>query len=167
MAIKISLIAAVAANNVIGEGNAMPWHLPEDFRHFKSVTMGKPVLMGRKTYESIGKALPGRPNIVITRNPGWSAPGVTTANSLEDALKQAENMGAAEAMVIGGAQIYATALPFATSVYLTHIHKVYNGDAVFPALPSGAWREVSRQRGQDCAQAGMEYDFTVYERIAS
>jgi dihydrofolate reductase len=162
---EISLIAAVAENNVIGGGNAMLWHIPEDFKYFKSVTMGKPIIMGRKTFDSIGRALPGRLNIVITRQVGWMAEGVTIAASLEDALKIAEKTDTSEAIVIGGAQIYAAALPFATTVYLTHIQKVYTGDAVFPALDPNVWQEVSRTQGQDCAKVGIDYEFTVYKRI--
>jgi dihydrofolate reductase len=162
---EISLIAAVAEHNVIGGGNAMLWHIPEDFKYFKSVTIGKPIIMGRKTFDSIGRPLPGRLNIVITRQTGWAADGATVAVSLEDAIKIAEKTGASEAMVIGGAQIYAAALPFATTVYLTHIQKVYTGDAVFPALDPNVWQEVSRIKGQDCAQIGIDYEFTVYKRI--
>jgi dihydrofolate reductase len=162
---EISLIAAVAENNVIGGGNAMLWHIPEDFKYFKSVTMGKPIIMGRKTFDSIGRALPGRLNIVITRQVGWMAEGVTIAASLEDALKIAEKTDTSEAIVIGGAQIYAAALPFATTVYLTHIQKVYTGDAVFPALDPNVWQEVSRTQGKDCAKVGIDYEFTVYKRI--
>jgi dihydrofolate reductase len=162
---EISLIAAVAENNVIGGGNAMLWHIPEDFKYFKSVTIGKPIIMGRKTFDSIGRPLPGRLNIVITRQTGWVADGVTVAPSLEDAIKTAEKTEASEAMVIGGAQIYAAALPFATTIYLTHIQKGYTGDAVFPPVDVTAWREVSRDLGQDCAKVGTHYEFTVYKRI--
>lgn len=165
MTLAISLIAAMAENRTLGAGNRLLWHIPEDFRHFKTLTMGKPVIMGRKTQESIGKPLPGRPNIVVTRNKGWSATGVTTAATLEDAFKMAENMGFTEVMVIGGAEIYAQALPFATSVYLTHIHKVYTGDVFFPALDPKVWQEKDRKKGADCAAAGMDYEFITYQRI--
>ncbi len=165
MTIPVSLIAAHADNRVIGDGNKMLWHIPEDFKYFKATTMGKPIIMGRKTFDSIGRPLPGRPNIVITRNTCWKAEGVTTALSLDEALKMAETYGASEAMVIGGAQIYAQALPIATTLYLTHIHNVYTGDAVFPELDSTQWREITRNRGQDCTTAGVEYDFVVYKRL--
>jgi dihydrofolate reductase len=162
---EISLIAAVAENQVIGGDNAMLWHIPEDFKYFKAITMGKPIIMGRKTFDSIGRALPGRLNIVISRNLSWTAAGVTVVTSLEEALKIAEETGISETIVIGGAQIYATALQIATTIYLTHIQKAYTGDAVFPMLDVNAWQEVSRTQGQDCAKVGIDYEFTVYKRI--
>lgn len=161
----ISLIVAADENNIIGGDNKLLWHIPEDLKHFKALTLGKPIVMGRKTYDSIGRPLPGRPNIVITRNPQWKADGVTTATSLEEAFDTAETLGP-ETMVIGGATIYEAALPFATSVYLTRIHKVYTGDAAFPALSQAEWQEVSRTKGEHCATAGIEYEFIKYQRIA-
>ncbi|MBU6235467.1 MAG: dihydrofolate reductase [Alphaproteobacteria bacterium] len=162
---KISLIVAASENDVIGDGNTMLWHIPEDFKYFKATTMGKPIIMGRKTYDSIGRPLPGRLNIVISRNADWKADGTTRVGSLEEALKLAESQGAAEAMVIGGAQIYAAALPFATSVYLTRIHKVYTGEATFPKLATNEWKVMSERKGADCAATGIDYDFLVYERV--
>lgn len=156
----ISLIVACADDNVIGGDNKLLWHIPEDLKHFKALTLGKPVIMGRKTYDSIGRPLPNRPNIVITRQDTWTAPGVTVAKSLEDALKTAENLGSEEIMVIGGAQIYAQALPFATRVYLTRIHKAYDGDARFPQLPEKEWQETQRQQGAEAF-----YEFITYQRI--
>ena len=122
---QLSLIVAAARNGVIGRNNALPWHLPEDLKYFKQVTMGKPILMGRKTFESIGRALPGRSNLVITRNGEWQAEGVQVVRSLEAALSLAEDIalidGVDELMVIGGAQIYAEALPRAERIYLTEV----------------------------------------------
>lgn len=161
---EISLIVAATENNIIGSDNKLLWHIPEDLKRFKALTLGKPIVMGRKTYDSIGKPLPGRPNIVITRNPQWKADGVTVVTSLEDALKAAETLGP-ETMIIGGATIYEAALPFATSVYLTRIHKVYTGDAAFPALSPSEWRETDRIKGEHCDAAGMEYEFIKYQRI--
>lgn len=158
---SLSIIVATSENGVIGDGNKMLWHIPEDFKYFKATTMGAPIIMGRKTFESIGRPLPGRKNIVITRNAGWKAEGVTIAPSLEDAIKMADNSG----WIIGGAQIYAQALQFATSVYLTLIHKVYTGDAHFPALDPKVWQEVSRKKGTDCATLGLDYDFIVLRKI--
>jgi len=160
----ISLIAAIDQNRVLGDGEKMLWHIPEDFKFFKATTMGKPIIMGRKTFDSIGRALPGRPNIVITRQADWTAEGVSVANSLEDAIKKAESHDIPEIMVIGGGQIYAQALQSATRVYLTHIQGVYNGNALFPALPPAEWQEVSRQHGTECDKIGIRYDFVVYER---
>ena len=160
----ISLIAAADQNRVIGDGEKMLWHIPEDFRFFKTTTMGKPIIMGRKTFESIGRPLPGRTNIVITRQPGWQAEGVTTASSVNEAIEMAEKLGTDEIMVIGGGQVYAQALQSATRVYLTQIQGVYNGEALFPELPSADWREVSRKHGTECDKVGVSYDFVVYER---
>lgn len=134
---KISLIVAVAENNVIGAGNKMLWHIPEDFKHFKNITMGKPCIMGRKTFESIvaslGKPLPGRVNIVISRkNIQYS--GALTCKDLDEAIDQATQTGTDEIMVVGGAQIYELALPRADKIYLTRVHQSPEGDAYFPAL---------------------------------
>lgn len=161
----ISLIVAADQNNIIGGDNKLLWHIPEDLKRFKALTLGKPIIMGRKTYDSIGRPLPSRPNIVITRNPQWKADGLTVVTSLEDAFKAAESLGP-ETMVIGGATIYEAALPFATSVYLTRIHKAYDGDAVFPALSPSEWQEVSRTKGEQCEAAGIDYEFIKYQRIA-
>ena len=160
----ISLIAAIDQNRVLGDGEKMLWHIPEDFKYFKATTMGKPIIMGRKTFDSIGRPLPGRPNIVITRQTDWQAEGAEVVNSLEDAIKKAESYGIDEIMVIGGGQVYAQALQSATRVYLTQIQGVYNGDALFPALPSADWQEVSRKHGTECDKVGVSYDFVVYER---
>lgn len=162
---KISLIAAVSENSVIGDGEKLLWHIPEDFKYFKATTMGKPIIMGRRTYDSIGRPLPGRLNIVITRNNDWKADGVTTAPSLEEAIKIAQNQNVNEIFVIGGGQIYAAALPFATSVYLTLVQGVYTGDVRFPDLDPKIWQEVSRKKGTDCDKVGMNYEFVVYEKV--
>ena len=135
---QLSLIVAAARNGVIGRNNALPWHLPEDLKYFKRVTMGKPILMGRKTFESIGRALPGRSNLVITRNGEWQAEGVQVVRSLEAALSLAEDIalidGVDELMVIGGAQIYAEALPRSERIYLTEVDADVEGDAYLPAI---------------------------------
>lgn len=162
---KISLIAAVSENGVIGDGEKLLWHIPEDFKYFKATTMGKPIIMGRRTYDSIGRPLPGRLNIVITRNLGWKAEGVTIAPSIEDALKISQNQSVSETFVIGGGQIYEAALPFATSIYLTIIHKVYDGDVRFPSLDTRVWQETARKKGTECDKLGLDYDFVVYEKV--
>lgn len=141
MAPTVSLIVAMAQNGVIGRGNALPWRLPEDLRRFKAATMGKPILMGRKTFESIGRPLPGRVNLVLTRDAAWSAPGALVVHSLEQALVRA---GAApELMVIGGAEIYRLVLPFARRIYLTHVHADVAGDTYFPAFDPAQWVDVA------------------------
>ena len=143
---KISLIVAVSRNGVIGRDNQLPWHLPEDLKYFKSVTMGKPILMGRKTYDSIGRPLPGRTNIVITRDPQWQAAGVEVASSLQDAMALAEQAcalaGAEEIMVIGGEQIYSMTLPVADRLYVTQVDAEVEGDAYFPDVDLACWTQV-------------------------
>lgn len=144
---EIVLVVAVAENGVIGKDGAMPWHLPADLRHFRKLTVGKPVVMGRKTFESIGKPLSGRHNIVLTRQTGWAADGVTVVANLAEAIAAAglnPNARAPEIMVIGGAQIYAEALPIATRVELTRVHASPEGDTRFPPLDHAQWVETAR-----------------------
>ena len=143
---RLSLIAALADNGVIGQGNRLPWHLPADLVHFKRLTLGKPVLMGRRTYESIGRPLPGRLNIVLTRDPGFVAEGCVVVHSLDEALKAAA--GHAELMVMGGATLYARLFPEVQRLYLTRVHATLEGDVRFPAFDERQWRETSRE---DCA----------------
>ncbi|MEM6463808.1 MAG: dihydrofolate reductase [Pseudomonadota bacterium] len=141
--IAVELVVAVARNGVIGSEGAMPWRLSTDLKRFKAITMGKPVIMGRKTYDSIGKPLPGRANIVITRNASFSAEGIDVAHSLEAALEQADKSartsGAAAFCVIGGGEIYRAALPYADCVHLTHVDSEPSGDTVFPQLSEDVW----------------------------
>jgi dihydrofolate reductase len=151
----VSLVAALARNRVIGTGNRLPWHLPEDLRRFKRLTMGAPVIMGRKTHESIGKPLPGRRNIVVTRQPGARWEGCEVAGSLEAALAAAGD--APEVFVIGGAELYAAALPRADRLHLTLIDAEYEGNAFFPAFDPADWRETARE-------PGPEFTFVTYER---
>ncbi|MBW7909175.1 MAG: dihydrofolate reductase [Kiritimatiellae bacterium] len=138
----LSIVVAVAANRVIGRNGALPWHLSEDLRHFKKVTMGKPIIMGRRTWDSIGKPLPGRRNIVVTSNAHFNAPGTERAHSLAEALHLAEP--AHEVAVIGGARLFAEALPIADILYLTEIHADYEGDTFFPQWNREEWREIER-----------------------
>jgi len=157
---RVYLVAAVAANGVIGANGKLPWHLPEDLKHFKALTLGRPVIMGRKTWESLGKALPGRENIVVTRAPGYEAPGACVASSLAGAL--ALCAGEPTVFVIGGGELYAEALPLAHGLVLTEIQRDYAGDARFPRFDRSAWRETQRkpQTGAD----GLRFDFVLYER---
>ncbi len=134
---KIALIVAAARNGVIGGGNKMLWRVPEDFAHFKRTTMGHPIVMGRKTWESIGRPLPGRRNVVVTRNPDYRAEGAELAPSLEDAFKMLNGVGTV--FVIGGGEIYRQALPRADVVWLTRIGADFEGDATFPDLPETQW----------------------------
>jgi dihydrofolate reductase len=157
---RVYLVAAVAANGVIGANGRLPWHLPEDLRHFKSLTLGHPVIMGRRTWESLGRALPGRENIVVTRTPGYEAPGASVAASLDAAL--ALCAGEPTAFVIGGGELYAEALAVADGLVLTEIQRDYPGDARFPDYDRSAWRETQRkpQIGAD----GLRFDFVLYEK---
>ena len=156
----ITLVAAMAHDNVIGIDNTLPWHLPEDLKHFKAVTLGKPVIMGRKTFDSIGRPLPGRLNIVITRQQDWQHDGVSVAHSLEAALALA---GAVEEVcVIGGANLYAQALPLADKLCLTHIELEVAGDARFPTWTADEWQCTTQPTL--VAANGVQYHFADYQR---
>ena len=158
----VSIIVAMSENRVIGVDNELPWRLPADLKHFKATTMGKPVLMGRKTFESIGRALPGRRNIVVSRTPGYQAAGCETVSSVEAALQRLES--APEIMVIGGASLYERLLPRAHRIHLTLVHTTIDGDARFPELDLAHWRETSRIDHQADERNPMAYSFLVYER---
>ena len=153
----VSLIAAVAANRAIGKGGALPWRLPSDLRRFKRLTMGHAIVMGRRTFDSIGRPLPGRTNIVLTRDPAWRRDGVETARSLDDALAKA---GEGEVFVIGGGEIYAAALPRASRLYLTLVPRAVEGDAFFPEYDPAGWKEVEREELTD----PEPHSFVVLER---
>jgi len=156
---KIYLVAAVASNGVIGRDGRLPWHLPEDLKHFKRLTLGHPVIMGRRTWESLGRPLPGRENIVVSRRAGYDAPGAAVANSLEGAL--ALCAGEPVAFVIGGQQLFAESLPLAAGLVMTEIQRDYEGDTWFPAYDRSRWRESQRERHS--ASDGTKFDFVLYE----
>lgn len=156
---KIYLVAAVASNGIIGRNGQLPWHLPEDLKHFKRLTMGQAVIMGRRTWESLGRALPGRENIVVTRQAGYEAPGAAVARSLEAAL--ALCTGDSVAFVIGGEQLFAESLPIAAGLVLTEIQRDYEGDTRFPDYDRSRWRESQRER--HTAADGTRFDFVLYE----
>lgn len=137
----ISLIVAMDKNRLIGNNNQLPWHLPADLKHFKEITTGHPIIMGRKTYESIGKPLPNRKNIIITRQPDFNAQGCIVANSIEDAVKKAGNPE--EIFIIGGTEIFKQSLDLADKIYLTEIHHSFDGDTYFPNLDN-KWKETER-----------------------
>ncbi len=163
---KVALIVACARNRAIGLNNKMPWHLPEDLKYFKRVTLGKPVVMGRNTFESIGRPLPGRPNIVISRNAGYSAPGITLVHSIEEALAKAQTLLPAdqhEVMVMGGAQIYAQALPLADRLYLTEVDAEPEADAFFPEFKRSEWQEISRETHNPDANNPWRYSFVLLD----
>lgn len=166
---KISLVWAMAQNRVIGRNNNLPWHLPEDLKYFKRITLGKPVIMGRKTYESIGKPLPGRTNIVVTRNADFSATGVKTVNSLSAAKALCESIGEidgiSEAMVIGGAEIYTQAMPIADRLYLTEVHANVDGDTFFPEFDRGLWQEIAREDFDASGPNPYAYSFITLDKI--
>jgi len=168
-AIRLSIIAAVAQNDVIGRDNALPWRLPSDLKRFKAITMGKPLVMGRKTFESIGRPLPGRTNIVVSRRAAAPLPGVVAAASLAEALEAARRQAAAdgvdEIFVIGGAALYREALPLADRLYITEVKAAPTGDVVFfPAIDRGRWREQAREAVGRGAGDSESSAFVVYER---
>ena len=168
MSVSIAIIAAVAENGVIGQDNDMPWRLPSDLKHFKAVTLGKPVVMGRKTFQSIGRPLPGRPNIVVSRNPDYCAEGIEVVPSLEAALERARALaaeaGCGEVMVIGGGNLYAQAMKIADRLYITEVHAQPEGDTRFPDIDKAIWRESARIPGERSQRDSAEVSFIVYER---
>lgn len=167
----VALIVARSRNGVIGRDNQLPWRLPEDLRYFKRVTMGKPVIMGRNTWESLGKPLPGRDNIVITRNENFYAHGATVVNDLETALLLADSLanasGADEIMIIGGAQVYTEALPQVTRAYITEVDAEIDGDAFFPDMNPVEWSETARESFLACEKNPYSYSFVTLERSAA
>ena len=169
-AVKLCLVVAMAANRVIGRDNALPWRLPEDLRHFKALTLGKPVIMGRRTFESIGRALPGRSNIVLSTAPGFVPPaGVIVTPDLPAALGLAREIatrdGVDECMVIGGADIYRQCLPLADRIYLTQIEAEVPGDTWFPDIDPEQWREAERVPARSAADSGLRFFFMTLERL--
>jgi dihydrofolate reductase len=159
---RIALIVAMAENRVIGRNNQLPWRIPADLRHFKALTLGKPVIMGRKTYESIGRPLPGRDNIVISADSGYQAEGCQVVHSVEQALEAAGSCE--EAMIIGGANLYRQTLENADRLYLTLVKAEPEGDTWFPEIELQQWREIERQAHTADGSNEFDYDFVVLER---
>ena len=157
---RIYLVAAVAANGIIGAGGRLPWRLPEDLKHFKHLTMGHPVIMGRRTWESLGGPLPGRENIVVSTRRGYEAPGAAVASSLDAALALCADEPVA--FVIGGARLFEAALPLASGLVMTEIKRDYAGDTRFPEYDRSQWRES--QREAHTAADGTRFDLVLYER---
>ncbi|MCP5213781.1 MAG: dihydrofolate reductase [Pseudomonadales bacterium] len=166
---RLALIVAMAENRVIGINNNLPWHLSNDLRYFKAITMGKPVILGRKTHQSIGKPLPGRTNIVISTDAGADFEGCSVVSSVEEALELAENIalidGSSEAIVMGGAQIYELCLPFVDRIYLTEVHAHVRGDTYFPKFDRSEWQEVGREDFDPEGDNPYEYSFVVLDRL--
>jgi dihydrofolate reductase len=163
---RVSLVAAVARNGVIGAGDAMPWRLSTDLKRFKQLTLGKPVIVGRKTFDAIGKPLPGRANIVVTRRPGAAQAGVIFAADLDAAVAEAARSGANEIMVIGGGRIYADAIGRADRLYITHVEATPEGDTHFPQIDSSVWRVVSSESVAAGEKDSAATTYVIYERIA-
>lgn len=161
----ISIIVAVAQNGVIGAGNRLPWHLPDDLKRFKALSMGKPIVMGRRTFDSIGKPLPGRSNIVVSRQPGLAIAGAIVTPSLAAALAAAGDVP--EVVVIGGAEIFRQVLARTDVVHLTRVHARVEGDVVFPELDPGKWRETGVEHHAADARHQYAFTFVTLERVAS
>jgi dihydrofolate reductase len=168
MSVPVAMIAAVAENGVIGAGNGIPWRLPTDFAHFKRTTMGKPLVMGRKTFESIGKPLPGRTNIVVTRQRGYQPDGVLVIDSLVAALDHAQAIaaadGAGEVVVAGGGEIYREAMPLADRLYITHVSAAPAGDVRFPEIDPAIWVVVAEPHLERTERDSAAFAVKVYER---
>jgi dihydrofolate reductase len=166
---KVVLVAAVAENGVIGRGGTLPWRLKSDMQHFRRLTVGRPVVMGRKTYESIGKPLKDRTNIVITRDRGFTADGVMVANSLETAMdmarEDARQRGAESIAIIGGAGIFSEGLAIADRLEITRVHAAPAGDTFFPSIDGKIWRETARMRQDAAPGDDADVSFITYERV--
>ncbi|WP_226666745.1 dihydrofolate reductase [Metabacillus litoralis] len=159
----ISLIVAMDEKHLIGKNNELPWRLPQDLAYFKRITMNHKIVMGRKTYESIGKPLPGRENIILTRDPSYQIEGCKILHSIDDILDLARNTDE-NVFVIGGAEIFKEVLPYSDRLYITHIHHEFEGDTYFPKLESSEWESVSTQHGVKDDRNPYEFDFVVYEK---
>lgn len=168
MTVPVAMIAAIGENSVIGNDGQIPWRLPTDFAHFKRTTLGKPLIMGRKTFVSIGRPLPGRTNIVVTRQPGFSADGVVVCRSLESALQQAGEIaardGAGEVMIGGGGEIYREAMPLADRLYITHVSVAPEGDAKFPPIDPVIWEITHRHAIARGDKDSADFTVLTYER---
>ena len=162
----VSVIVAASENNVIGRNNQLPWNLPADLKYFKQTTMGKPIIMGRKTFESLGRPLPGRPNIVITRQADYSREGLIVTASLQEALNAAKAFDSGEVFITGGSEIFAQALPILVQrVYLTRVHAHVEGDAFFPVLPKEQWKLASSDPHPADEKHAYAFTFEVWERV--
>ena len=163
----ISLIVAASENNAIGKENRLLWHLPNDLKYFKNITWGMPVVMGRKTFEAVNKALPGRFNIVITSQPGWSVDGVVTAKGFDEAIMNAAETNCKEVFIIGGGEIYKEAIEKADKIYLTRVHAQLEGDTFFPEIDQNKWRLEDSKDFEKDEKHAYDYSFQIWERINS
>ncbi|MXS85814.1 dihydrofolate reductase [Nitrosomonas sp. HPC101] len=163
---RLAILAAVAANRVIGRNNSLPWHLPADLKHFKQLTIGQIVVMGRRTYDSIGKPLPGRTNVVLTRQHHPDVPGIITAHSIQEILDHFAQDDR-QIFIIGGADLYQQTLPICQHLYLTEIQQDFAGDTFFPEYDRADWQEISREIHHVAEDSGMEYHFVVLSRKQS
>ena len=160
----LSLLVAADENDVIGKNNKLPWHLPNDLKYFKNLTWAMPILMGRKTFESIGKPLPGRKSIVITRNHHWQHEGVEVVHNIDEAIDTAKNSGVKEIFIIGGAQIFESAMPAASRIYLTRIHHVFDGDVFLPPIDETAWMKAKSTYCAPDEKNVYSHTFEIWER---
>jgi dihydrofolate reductase len=158
---KLSLIVAIAHDGVIGVNNTLPWHLPEDLKRFRALTMGHHIIMGRKTYESLNRLLPGRTTVIVTRNTGYCVEGARIANSLQDAISQ--SAGDEEVFLIGGAELYSEGLEQADRLYITEIEASFSGDAFFPTIDYSQWKQVEEER--HVSANGLIYRYLTYDRL--
>lgn len=167
--LRLSLLVAMARNRVIGRNNKLPWHLPADLKHFKFLTMGQTIVMGRKTYESIGRPLPGRANIIVTRQTGYEVPGAIVVNTIDDALLICERTGSinGENFIIGGEELYRQTLKICQRIYITEIQRDFEGDAFFPEFDPNEWEEKQRDRHISENDTNLEYHFVVLDRKVS
>ncbi|MDJ1470153.1 dihydrofolate reductase [Cytophagaceae bacterium DM2B3-1] len=163
---QISIIAAFTENRVLGKDNQLIWHLPEDLKNFKRLTSGHPIIMGRKTFESLGRPLPNRTNIIITRNPDYQATGCMIVSSLEEAIQKATNIDREEVFVIGGGEIYTQALPLADTMYLTHVHTTLEGDTLFPVFSSQEWNIAHTQSFKKDEKHVYDFDIVTWKRLS-
>ena len=159
----ISFVLAAGRNDVIGKANGLPWHLPADLRYFKKVTLGHPIIMGRKTFDSVGKALPGRLNVVVTRSESFAPEGVIVLRSIEEALER--DYACDEVFVVGGSEIFRQAMPRANRIYLTRIDHDFEGDTYFPKMNPDEWKLVSREAHEPDEKNKWPYAFEVWERV--
>ena len=161
---KLSLIVAVAENGVIGHNNQLIWHLPNDLKQFKRLTTGHCIIMGRKTFDSIGKPLPNRTSLIISRNSDFQIEGCITVNSLENAISEAKKIENEETFIIGGAEIYRLALPIVDKIYLTEVHHAYEGDTFFPEIDKMVWKETHREDFEKDEKHSVNYSFVELQK---
>lgn len=162
--VSIALVVAASTNNAIGKDNHLMWKLPNDMKFFKNVTWGFPVIMGRKTFTELNKALPGRTNIVITRNPYWTADGVITAADLQDAVEKGKQSNAKQLFIIGGGEIYRQSIDMADTIYITRVHGIFDGDAFFPVIDEASWELDSNLDFPVDEKHAYPYSFQVWKK---